>query len=286
MPRVKRERGPNSISRWTPILLVHIYRHAKAGLSNEAIARVMDITSNRFVKWKRDRPEVAQALALARKEAPMDNSFVRYFYSQLDPRLQALWNEIENANNLGGGIAQLDAILGDHGTKARQSLYLHALISSHFSPTRAMEKVGIDKRTLDHWINNDPDFPELVEQIQYHKKNYFEEALVKLVEAGDKSAILHANRSVNRDRGYGRHSDMTVTVNGNVNHNHVLDLSELNLSLACRTEIANALRELEQKKEAARLLSQRPIEERLRTRVEDQIIASIAEQPQDSNGEA
>lgn len=261
---------------WQPITLVHIYRQAKAGLSDEAIARALEINRNTIKLWKKKKPEVVEALSLARQEIPEDG-FTSYFYQQLPPKLQKLWAEIETANELGGGIGILDQILADHGKRARQSLFLHALVSSHFSPTRAMEKVGIDRRQLESWIEQDPEFAELVEEIQYHKKNFFEEALVKLVGAGDRAAVMFANRGANRDRGYGKSEDVNVNVNGVIEHRQVLDLTELDLSPACRIEIAAAIRRREDEKERQHILRTKPLEERVFQQIEAKISNSVGE---------
>ena len=267
-------RKPKPAVRWAEIRLVHIYRYARAGMSDARVAESLGVSPVTLARWKRAKSSVREALALARAEAPPEDGFVKYFYSQLDPRLQSLWDQIENANNLGGGIRQLDNILADHGARARQSLFLHALISSHFSPTRAMEKVGIDKRQLDTWVSTDPDFADLVKEIQWHKQNFFEEALVKLVASGDTSAILFANRGLNRDRGYGKEETVRHHPSGSIEHRSVLDLSELELSQACRIEIAQAIRKRDEELEQRRLLGSAPAEDKMYRRVEAEIAAA------------
>lgn len=254
-------------------MLVYIYRHAKAGLSDEAIARALDVNRNTIKDWKKNRADVRKAMELGREEIPEDG-FTSYFYRQLPPKLQVLWQQLEAADSAGGGITIIDGILADHGKRARQSLFLHALVASHFSPTRAMEKVGIDKRQLESWIESDPDFANLVEEIQYHKKNFCDEKLMDLVSKGDPSAIMFANRGINRER-YGKSQDVNVNVNGSIEMRQVLDLTELELSTACRIEIAQALRALEEKKERQRLLGDRPIEDRVIQRIEAQISEKV-----------
>lgn len=268
----KRKKRRKRYTLWKPIFLVEVYRLARAGLSDEAIARSLNISRNTIKLWKDRQEGVREALELARKEVPSEDGFARYFYTQLDPSLQNLWDAIENNETKGGGIARLDRILADHGKNARQSLFLHALVNSHFSPTRAMERVGIDKRQLDDWKDNDPDFAQLVEDIQWHKGNYFEEALVKQVEKGNISAILFANARYNQKRGYGTKSEVDVTVSGEVRHTHAIDLAELDLSPACRLEIVQARRKKEQELENRRLIGRRPPEERDLRAVEDLIV--------------
>lgn len=258
---------------WAAINLVHIYRYAKGGMSDEAVARALGINRNTIKLWKKKKPEVREALALARQEVPSEDIASRYFYNRLDPVLQDLWDKLEanDRSESKGGLAAIKQILGDHGRTARQTLFLHALVMTHYSPTRAMEKVGLDKRQLDDWVNNDPDFAELVDQVAWLKGNYFEESLVKLVEAGDPQAIKFVNQTYNKKRGYGR----SVEVTGELNHQHthvgVIDLGDLDLSLECRNEILAAMRARDDKLERDRRISALPDVDRATLQIEAEI---------------
>lgn len=266
---------------WRPILLVHMYRYAKAGLSNEAVARVLDINRGTMSLWLKKRPEVREALELGRQQAPDEESFTRFFYEQLDSPLRELWDELIINERVGGGVANMRKILADQGTGARQALFLHALVNSHFNPNLAMQRVGLDKRTLDQWTDSDPDFAELVSQVQWLKGNFFEEGLVKLCEHGDRGAILHANRTFNKNRGYGNQTTVTGTVDVNIENRLVLDLSELDLDPETRAKIADAVRAREQRLAEQRAFAQKPLEERLITQLSD----TIAERVRDADTE-
>lgn len=258
-------------SAWSSLYLVPAYRYARAGLNNTQIAQALEIPRNTFDRWVKSREDLKQALAEGRQEVPDEDSYVRYFYEQLDGRLKELWDRLVTNEMLGGGVSQMRLILADHGTSARQALFLHALVSSHFNPSAAMEKVGLDKRTLDNWINTDPDFAELVEQVQWHKGNFFEQRLIQLCESGDKGAIFFANRTFNARRGYGN----SVQVSGTVKHEHehklVIDLDELELDFETRSKILEAHRRMQDKKAEQRYLLSRPVEERAAVMIESQI---------------
>lgn len=256
---------------WQPIFLVHFYRYAKAGLTNEAICKITNTSRSSMYLWLKKRPELVEALRLAREQLPDEDGFVRFFYEQLDGRLRDLWDQIVTNEIIGGGVQNMRVIMADQGTGARQALFLHALVSSHFNPSRAMEKVGLDKRTLDQWTDSDPDFAELVSQVQWHKGNFFEEGLVKLCERGDAGAIQFANRTYNKSRGYGNSLNVSGSVDINIENRMVLDLSELDLDSETRAKIAEAVRAREQRLADQRVFSQKPLEERLLTQISSTI---------------
>lgn len=265
----KKQRGYTA---WKPIFLVQVYRYAKAGLSDAAVCKALGIGKNTMLLWKKKRPEVAEALALAREESPEDPGFVSYFYSQMDPRLQRLWDHLTENEQLGGGARHVRAIMAGHSRKSQQGLYLQALVGSHFSPTRAMEKVGLYKRRLEEWKEQDPDFAELLAEIDWHKGNFYEESLHRLIEKGDTTATIFANKTYNRGRGYGTQATLDVNVSGSVQHTHALDLDSLDLDLDTRSKILDAIRSKEERDERKRLIGQAPPGERLIRQVEDLVI--------------
>jgi hypothetical protein len=264
-------------SRWKDIYLVLIYRYARAGLTNEQIAGALKITAATIYNWMKKKTVIREVLKLARQEVPEEESYSRFFYDRLPPAMQDLWEQVLNVERTGGGMAALNDILADHGVRARQVLFLHALMVTHFSPTKAMAMVGIDHRQLNTW-KMDPDFADEFDKVQHIKGDYFEGKLVQLVEAQDRGAILFANRTFNRQRGYGQTADVNVHHTGDIGVNMTaLDLSDLDLSLPCRLEIANAIRKREEQLAQQRLFQSQPLDERLRIGVEQALAGQISE---------
>jgi hypothetical protein len=106
--------------------------------------------------------------------------------------------------------------------------------------------VNVSKRTIDGWLRSDPEFPELMAEVEFHKKNFFESGLVGQVEEGNVQSIIFANRTYNRDRGYGEVRG--VEHSGTVNHLHahahlVLDPEQLGLDLDTTIKVLKALEE-------------------------------------------
>jgi hypothetical protein len=69
--------------------------------------------------------------------------------------------------------------------------------------------VGISRGYMEKW-KEDPEFLQMLEEIQFHKKNFYERALIGLVAENHAGAILFVNKTYNADRGYSERLDLNV----------------------------------------------------------------------------
>jgi hypothetical protein len=148
---------------------------------------------------------------------------------------------------------RIEALLGDHGRRVRQHLWVHALICRNFNPSAACRAVNVSFDVVESWKRQDDRFRKLIEEIHEHKKNFFESQLVKLAKKGDVNAILFANRTLNRDRGYGDKTQ--VEISGSINHRveNLLNLDELDLP----PEVLRVILDHVRKKRDAKNLAER-----------------------------
>jgi len=237
------------LSKYSENVPVDAYIHARTGMSNNAVAQTLGVNSTTFEAWLKRYPALAYALKRARgnMESKSAETFCAYVYRQLPAHLKELWDQISMWHEHESGLERIEAILGEQSTRVRQSLWVHAMIEANFNASEACRMVGISYGTLRKWVDNDPDFPALVDEIQQHKKNFFEGGLVNLVAKGNVLATIFANKTQNKDRGYAE----KITVGGTVNHNHTgtvtvnhVPLSKLNLPLETRVQIREAMRQL------------------------------------------
>ncbi len=257
----------NNSVKWKPILLVQIYRMVRAGLEEVDICKSLRIAHKTLWLWRRERPELQEAMDIAKKELSEGENFPDWIYAKLSPELKVIWNRIRKWEKNKNGVAQIEIMLQDGGKLVRQQLFLYALCMSCFSPSMAMGKVNITKSTLDEWISQDVKFAELVEEINWHKGNFFEQHLVQLVHENNPAATIFANKTYNKDRGYASHSTMDVQHSGQVLHG-IVDLSELMpfLSGSAKLELLEAIRK-------------RDVQDKQVLTVTERLSAEIAEVP-------
>lgn len=258
--------------KWAPLMLVHIYKMAKVGLTEKEIARNLKppIRPETLVAWKREHPEIITVLEMARKEREGTETFQDWVYSRLSPELQKLWKKINTWEKQDGGVKKIELMLQEEGKHVRQQLFLYALCSCNFSQSQALRKVNVSKQELDRWIATDLGFAELITEMDWHKGNFFEEALVNLISQGDTAAVLFANKTYNAERGYAPHSKLDVNVQGRVLHG-VFDLVQILplLSETCKAEVMGAIRSVEEKELDKVLPKRLTVQERLELEIQE-----------------
>lgn len=240
---------------WRDENYVRAYRFASEGLSRRKIAKALGVSIHTFTDWYKAKPALRDAIAQARRPNGDTLSFQDYVYKRLPRRLKKVWDRINKAGNSKSAQERVEALLEGTGRTARQHLFLYALPACNFNPSEACRKLNIHRAQLDSWMRTDPDFTDLVEEMQWHKKNFFEEALVDLVRERDTSAVLFANRTQNKDRGYDDTKKLDLNVAGSVTveHNlvplHKLDFDTRRLLLEKIEEVEAEDAEYEIKKE-------------------------------------
>ena len=240
---------------WKDGHVLEVYELASQGYAKAKIARTMKVSDYKFgQEWRRNKDfRLAYKRGRAKykkeqksKEAIIDGNPVRahdwidYIYKHLEPELQHLWDEIRACEREKLGINRIRALMADQGLRAKQHLFLHAWVTATFKINVALRRLGLTKRDFDQWCR-DPVFVQLVDEIQWHKDNFFEDQFMGLIAAGDTTAIMHAVKTRLANRGYNeRH---TVVADVNVHQQTNLTIDELDLSVAQKRALLDALRQ-------------------------------------------
>jgi hypothetical protein len=264
-------RGGVGKSLWKWEYILRTYRMVRVGMTLVEVCRDIGVTKRGFDLWRREYPALQEAIVIAQRERAEAEQLPGWVYARLSPELRMLWDEIGRLEGEDSGLEKIEVLLSDQGRVVRQQLFLHALCMLNFSQSAAMHKVNISKRDLDSWIRSDPDFAELVVEMQFHKAEFFEHQLVQLVREGNPAAVLFANKTFNRERGYSVRSEVDVNVSGAVLHG-VLDLSEImgELSEGAKMEVLSAI-EKRNREDRPELTVQKPssAEEVIRQRIQE-----------------
>lgn len=242
--KAKGKNKPVYKSKWSDSFYVAAYRLARQGLSDTAIAKTIGVLPLTLAGWKSRNPAFKEAFDIGRddKKDSFQSSFRDYVYGHLPPRLRKIWHKINKCEMGHSGIDRVEALLAGEGKQTRQHLFLYAFVDSNFNASEACRRIGISAKTLQVWTRLDPEFAELMDEMHWHKGNFFEEGLIKLVKDGDTRATLFANERFNRNRGYG--NKVEVNHSGQVNHlhAHMIDLETLDLPVEAKTLILEAVR--------------------------------------------
>ncbi|MBU0846523.1 hypothetical protein KKH23_04985 [Patescibacteria group bacterium] len=244
------------ISKFENTMYVTAYELARDGLPDKQIAQALGVAQNTLVAWCRYRPALADALARGRRHRDPGNelTFHQYIYDHLSPNLKDLWDEINECEELENGMERMEALFKYHGKRARQHLFVYSLTQSMFNISQSLRKLGIPRKTYEGWCANDPEFHELMDEIHWHKKNFFEQAFIGRVACGDTAAVIHAVKTKCRDRGYSEKIEIEHT--GTLQHEHTIRIVDLDLDLETRKKVLDALRAKQQALDALRAKQQ------------------------------
>jgi len=231
-------------TKWRDDMAFRVYDLFKAGMNETETAALMGVRSETLRKWMANKPIVraARAAALAAKEAEdsVAGSFQDYVYSRLPADLRPVWDDIMAAGETDDPVERIEAALKGKGMRGRQYMFVQALLHNNYNISEASRMTNISARTFELWMRKDPDFAAVLDVLKVSKKDMVEEKLMQLVRSGDTAAVLFANRSINKDRGYG--DTKTVKVDQAVTHTHLIDIEELDLTLEVRQAILTAMR--------------------------------------------
>jgi hypothetical protein len=235
---------------WKDEYIIQAYELAKSGASEHKMAKILGISFQTFTMWEKKKPIFKMAVKQGRREYAgrpgKVPSFRDFVFKRMDPRLKKVWRALNEIEKKKKGLKSINELFKGQGKKVRQHMFIYAWCSSNFSKSVAMRKVGLNKHTLTLWCK-DPDFKALVEEIDWHKKNFFEDHLIKLVKGGDTSATIFANKTFNKDR-YPDKQVIDVNMDAQIDSN-IVYLDELKcMPLADRKRILKSVRKERKRK--------------------------------------
>ncbi len=243
-------------SKWKDEYIIESYNAAKSGMTENQISKVIGISVHTLRSWEKKKKRFKMALDRGRKEHKGKNgqslTFKDYVFGRLSYKNRILWKKLnqidKNKKKKKDVVERIEVLLEKRGKLARQSMFMYAWISANFSISMALRKVNISRSTFELW-KSDPPFMELFKEMEWHKKNFFEEYLVMLVKGGNPAATIFANKTFNRDRGYGDKLEVDMNLKGELDHN-IVSVDTLDLTLEQRIALRKSfIRKREQSKQ-------------------------------------
>jgi hypothetical protein len=247
MPKVKL--GKN-VKKFEPFILVKIYKLAKAHMTQPDAAEALGVSKSTMLSWINNRPGVREAWdeGVRDRTAADGNALKHYCYNNLSPEMRRVWDEVLLINKQDNPNEQLDMLFSKHGgTKARQQMFVQAVLATNFNLTRAYRMVGVNYQQVKRWKAKFPEFAELMEELEWHKGNFFEEQFIDKVAQGESGMILHAVKTKLADRGYGtvKKHEHTGSFEHRHEHSYNIELLLSDVSIEARKEFLEAMRKQE-----------------------------------------
>jgi len=230
-----------------------VYDCAREGLGVGDIAELLGI-DERTLKVKKRLMGAIKCGQKKHEEGLKDGAFnlSDYVYGRLGGEAKKLWDEICAVEKSVNGVEKVEYLLNKSGLRARQNIFLHALMSSNFRLSVALRKVNISRKTFNTWCE-EPVFLGMINDTDMCMKDFIQDSYMKLIKKGDTAAIIHGMKTKNRDRGFGEKS--IVEIQGNIQHTLInIDVLD-SLPLEEKQHLLDAVREHKKKIENKEVLS-------------------------------
>lgn len=212
---------------WDERYILEAYKLALSGIGKYAVGKALGIPKGVWEHWLKIHPALYEAVRTASQSAIGERSsdlntdgerYIDYVYRRVPHHLKPLWDKIVKIN---GGIddgfnekpikeqpnaaEKIERLFTGRGDKrARQCLFLHAYIVTHFNANAACRMLNLNRKILDQW-DTEPGFHELREKyIKETMKDFADSAYWRHVAAGTESIVKHVQETLNADRGYAR----------------------------------------------------------------------------------
>jgi hypothetical protein len=167
------------------------------------------------------------------------NRFFEYVYGCLPDELKHLWNNLKLYNGKNDRKKVADLLLRTP-KQQHQHLFIHAYIHCHFKIAHALKFCGLSLTRYYKWMAHDSEFKALMEQVEFYKVAFFEDALIDLVQERNPKAVMFVNERYNSKY----KKTLEVNVSGNIEHNHKIEISNTileSLSHETRLELFEVL---------------------------------------------
>lgn len=250
---------------WDDGYYVRSHELSRQGLAVAEIAAALGVPHTTYRRWLGQRPALRDAIKRGRGKNVREymqrrnagETLVDYVYLRLPPDLKELWNQIHEVDGHKSAEKIIESLLKNRGQNTIKHLWFHALAASNFNGSEACRKINIPITTPQQWIENDPEFGRLVEAFLTVKKDFVEGGLMRLIEEGDASATIFANKTLNADRGYAPTLRVKSEHSGEVAHLHqVADLDDImsRLSVSAKREVLQAIQDRREGRPAPKML--------------------------------
>ena len=117
-----------------------------------------------------------------------------------------------------------------NGERERQRILAWGLTQNFFDINGACRALNIPLKQFRSWVANDPEFADMIAEIQSSKKYFVESQLFKLIACGSEKATVFAAERLMRDQ-YGQKIEHVGSIEHQHNHTQMLSLDNLPLEL-------------------------------------------------------
>jgi hypothetical protein len=116
--------------------------------------------------------------------------------------------------------------IANNGERERQKLLAYGLMQNFFDVQAACKALNVPLKQFNKWVASDPEFAEMISEVQASKRFFVEGQLFKLIALGSEKATMFAAERL-MPKEYGNKIQHSGTIEHNHMHTQQLDLANL-----------------------------------------------------------
>jgi hypothetical protein len=190
------------------------------GLSDpKPIYTELGISESQFTELQKTEPSFQKAIAAAEADR------LPAVFADLSDESKQLWATLVDREAVPDAKQAALLAVSEGGKREQQKLLIYGLVESHFDVNSALKALKIPLKTFRNWIADDPEFAEMISEVQDQKKAFIEGRLFKLIAMGSERATIFGAERLLKE--YSAKVEHTGQIAHNHQHNTGLDLSKL-----------------------------------------------------------
>lgn len=224
---------------------VTVYELAREGHSKRVIADMLPLNATNVLECFKHDTALQEAYARGRHWRQKAKRMHDYVCGVLTGEAKKVWNRLESLSKKkrSSGV-EIRKLFANRGQQFKQTIFMHAMVSTDFHLNRSLQMVGVSKKEYDSWTASG-EFARVLDELRFYRDNFIEGAVFSKIADGDSSMVKFAAQAQLKDRGYGKESKVTFQGSMQHNHNHTLNLDAIldRVSPSAKREILSAMRD-------------------------------------------
>jgi hypothetical protein len=203
-----------------PNLIWQAYRlHLKFNDDSARIAEHLGISESELQDLYRYEPFANAARAAQADRLPA-------CFESLSDEAKDYWHILNDTKALADAKQSALLAIANNGERERQRILAYGLMQNFFDVQAACKALNVPVKQFNKWVASDPEFADMIAEVQASKRFFVEGQLFKLIALGSEKATMFAAERL-MPKEYGNKVQHSGSIEHNHTHTQQLDLANL-----------------------------------------------------------
>ena len=188
--------------------------------SPSQIYQELGITESEYTEFRNTQPSFQRAVEAGNQDRlPM-------CFEDLSEEAKEYWHILNDTKALADAKQSALLAIANNGERERQRILAYGLMQNFFDVQAACKALNVPVKQFNKWVASDPEFAEMIAEVQASKRFFVEGQLFKLIALGSEKATMFAAERL-MPKEYGNKVQHSGSIEHNHTHTQQLDLANL-----------------------------------------------------------